>query len=58
MRLFATALLGMFAAHPCVAQTVINLNGGNSVPPMRIGVERGQTISVNFQFAMPVPALS
>ena len=57
MRLFATALLGVFAVLPCYAQTVINLNGNNSIPPMRLGSERAQTISVNFQFAMPVPAL-
>lgn len=57
MQLFATALLGMFAVFPCYAQTVINLNANNSAPPMRLGGERAQTISVNLQFTTPVPAL-
>ena len=57
MRLFATALLGTFIAVPCYSQTVIYLNGNNSLQPVRLGGERTQTVSINFQSSMPMSPL-
>ena len=54
MRLFTTVLLGMFVAVPSYSQTVINLNGGNTLQPMRLGADRAQTISITFQLSMPL----